>query len=94
MAKKKFTSPFVLFSVTVSPEPSDPIPGLASAHGHLGDGADNSTVGPMNYDAWLNTASAELDGNKEAIDWGDYRQWFVNNNLDTNQMDPLVNPKG
>jgi len=92
MAKKKFASPFVLYTVT--PQPTDPVPGAASAHGGLGDGGDNSTVGPMSYDAWLDSVGVELDGNRDAIDWGDYRQWFVNNHLDTNQMDPTINPQG
>ncbi len=92
MAKKKYASPFVLFTLDVEPE-DPPVPGLASAHGSLGDD-DAKSVGPMNYDAWLNNVGTELDGNQEKIDWGDYKQWFVNNKLDTNLMDPLSNPEG
>ena len=87
MAKKIFASPFVLFTQDVT---EDPVWGNASAHGHLDD--DDTGVSPMNYDAWLNNVGVEIDG-QEGIDWGDYKQWFVNNNLDTNQMDPLINPQ-
>ncbi len=91
MAKKKFASPFVLFTLPVE---SPDIDANASAHGGLGDDDDgtNSVVYPMNYEAWLGNVGAELDGNTEAVDWGDYKAWFVINRLDTNQMDPLIDP--
>ena len=86
MAKKKFASPFVLFTLpVVSPD----IDANASAHGDLGD--VEGTVGPMDYDAWLADVGADINGD-EKTDWGDYKAWFVTNHLDTNQMDPLINP--
>jgi len=90
MAKKKFASPFVLFTLPTNPPDID---ANASAHGFLGDD-DAATISPMNYGAWLDNVGAELDGNPEAVNWGDYKQWFVNNQLDTNLMDPLTNPEG
>ena len=91
MAKKKFASPFVLFTLpVVSPD----IDANASAHGAIGDDDDgtNNVVYPMEYEVWLDSVGAELDGNLEVVDWGDYKQWYVNNHLDTNLMSPTINP--
>ena len=91
MAKKKFASPFV-FTVqpTVSPV-EDPVIGNGSAHGYVDDeGA--SQAWPMPYGLWLDEVGTDVDGSGGIPDWNDYYQWFVNNGLNTDLMEPAENP--
>lgn len=88
MAKKKFVSPFVLFTLPVD---DGPVIGNASAHGYADDeGA--SQAWPMPYGLWLDEIGTDVDGSGGIPDWNDYKAWFVNNGFNLGLMEPAENP--
>jgi len=88
MTKKKFVSPFVLFTLT----PEDgPVIGNGSAHGYVDD-ENASQAWPMPYGLWLDDVGTDVDGSGGIPDWNDYKAWFVDNGFDLGLMEPAENP--
>ena len=88
MAKKKFASPFVLFTLT----PEDgPVIGNGSAHGYVDD-ENASQAWPMPYGLWLDEVGSDENGDK-AINWNDYSDWMEAHGF-KDFKEPATNPEG
>ena len=89
MAKKKFISPFVLFT--------DPGPGSETGAYSQQDGipddedaSGNSINRPMDYGEWSAVVAQDLDDNGNP-DYVDYTQWMDNRGF-TAAINPKMNP--
>ena len=89
MAKKKFISPFVLFT---TPGPGEDT-GMYSQQEGIPDDEDtegNSLNRPMDYGEWTAVVAQDLDDNGIA-DYVDYTQWMDNRGF-TAAINPKMNP--